>query len=69
MPFLFGQEVDREIGSEAVPHVGEKEIQCIQRASGGVSGLSQAKPSRLQIGNPPTRGSMAGSRGGEVSNG
>ena len=31
VPFLFGQQVDREIGAEAVAHVGEKEIQRIQR--------------------------------------
>jgi len=31
VPFLFGQQVDREIGAEAVAHVCEKEIQRIQR--------------------------------------
>ena len=31
VPFLFCQQVDREIGAEAVAHVGEKEIQRIQR--------------------------------------
>ena len=31
VPFLFGQQIDREIGAEAVAHVGEKEIQRVQR--------------------------------------
>jgi hypothetical protein len=35
---------DREIGSETVPHIGEKEIQRIQRALDGLFGLRQAKP-------------------------
>ena len=31
IPFLFGQKIDREIGAEPIAHVGEKEIQRIQR--------------------------------------
>lgn len=61
VPFLFGQEVDGQIGSEAVAHVGEKEIQRIQRALDGGSGVLQTNP-RAGMDVFPTTGRAAGSR-------
>jgi hypothetical protein len=43
VPLLFGQKVDRKIRAEAVPHIGEKEVQRIQRAPDALSGLLQAR--------------------------
>ena len=51
VPFLFGQQIDGEVGTEAVPHVGEKEIHGIERALefpcpvSAQSSLSQFEPS------------------------